>query len=102
MLVTAKKVYTINWDGNAKDYIKFADEVVQKYCHHRLDSLDFGDATGAFIEAHEALMILENTDSSSAFMYNSSVCTVDEDWESFEYEGNLNTRTQLTEEELEG
>lgn len=97
MIVTAKKVYTINWDGNAMDYIRLADQVAREHLGERLDSLDFGDATGAFCAVHDKFEDLGY----SCYMWKDAICQVNTDWELFTYEGNLDTTTQLKEEDLE-
>jgi len=77
--VVAKKVYTITYEGTDDAYIQLADQLAQG-----LDSLDLGDATGAYCQyadEHDADSIGEHIVAGPGI-----AVTISTDWELFQWD----------------
>ena len=86
MKVTARKVYTIEFSGPEEEYVKVAHELMLSETQEGLDSMDAGDATGAFISLAESKTHFEEW-GSIMFEARGYRVTIAQAWDRFEYTG---------------
>lgn len=78
----ARKVYTITWDGTEEEGVRAADFLRTEILGEGLDSLDYGDATGAWIEIAES-----NNEPDMVLVHEGHTLTLSTGWENFAHEG---------------
>lgn len=85
----AKKVFRFKTDApNQESLVRFADEMSEKYLGEGLDSLDIGDALGAFLRIAES----DTQNDSGEFLWLSPqgfTVIISQDWELFQWGINL-------------